>query len=490
MKTNRLLLVIAAFITTVLWGCGKEEPSLTIDPISGVLASAISSTGDKGTISFEASEDWTAIISGATSNWISLSPSSGKAGKVTINVNVIENDSYDSRSANIVLSCGTVEKSISIIQNQKDAIVLASNEYELNFDDKTLEIDIQTNTQFSVIIDDEDKDWIKTADTRALDSKKVIFNISENNGISPREATITFKGESVEQTIKVKQIHDFLSVERSALIDIYNSTAGDNWSVNTDWLSDLPVGYWTGITVNDEGAVTKIIFFQNNLDGELPKSIGNFYYLEELYINYNNVSGNLPEEIGNLKHLKCLDLHNNRFSGNIPESIGNLKELEYFYISDNRFNGSIPESIGNFTKLKVFECWNNPVSGSIPESIGNLVNLKDLRICYTYISGSIPESIGNLVNLTDLFLLRNSLSGAIPSSIGNLTNLERMSYYSNYFTGNIPASFVNLKKAVHCDISYNKLDGEIPSSLVQWVKRCCEDLTQRDGYSLKLPEGN
>ena len=65
-----------------------------------------------------------------------------------------------------------------------------------------------------------------------------------------------------------------------------------------------------------------------------------------------------------------------------------------------------------------------------------------------------------------------------------------MSYYSNYFTGNIPASFVNLKKAVHCDISYNKLDGEIPSSLVQWVKRCCEDLTQRDGYSLKLPEGN
>lgn len=490
MKANYLSLVLVAFIITLFTGCGKDEPTLTLDPVTGVLASAISSSGDKGTITFVASDNWTAQVVGGNSNWITLSPSSGQGGTVTMTINVMQNDSYDPRSANIILTCGSVEESFSIEQNQKDAIIIASNEYELNYNDKTLEVDLQTNTDFSVIIDDEAKDWIKTADTRSLNPKKMVFNISENNGICPREASITFKSNSVEQTIKVKQIHDYLSVEKSALIDIYNSTAGDNWNVNTDWLSDLPVSYWNGITVNDEGAVTKIVFWQNNLDGELPKSIGNFYYLEELYINYNNVSGNLPEEIGNLKHLKRFDIHNNRFTGRIPESIGNLKELEYIELSDNSFSNSIPETIGKLTNLKQIECWNNPISGSIPESIGNLENLEEISIGYTNISGPIPESIGNLQKLKGLYILCNRISGEIPSCIGNLTNLEYIVLNSNYLTGNIPESFVNLIKLNYCDLTYNKLNGEIPLSLVQWVKKCCDYSPQRNGYSLTLPEGN
>lgn len=488
MKTKSISLVLATLITTLFTGCGKDEPTLTLDPISGVLASAISSSGDKGTITFEASKDWTATISGANSGWITLSPSSGKAGSATMTVNVMENNSYDSRSANIVLTCGSIEKSFSIIQNQKDAIVLALNEYELNYNDKTLEVDLQTNTDFSVIIDDEAKDWIKVADTRSLNPKKMVFNISENTGICPREGAITFKANSVEQSIKVKQIHDYISVEKSALIDLYKSTNGDNWNVNTDWLSDLSVGYWTGITVNDKGAVTKIVFNNNNLDGELPKSIGNFYYLEELNIIYNKLPGTLPEEIGNLIHLKFFDIHANRLYGSIPESIGKLKELEFIDLSENSFRNSLPESIGELTNLKRIECWSNPLSGPIPESIGNLENLEEIAIGDTNISGPIPESIGNLKNLRGLYFLNNRISGEIPSCIGNLPNLEQIVLYSNYLTGNIPESFVNLKKVTYCDLTYNKLDGKIPLSLVQWVKKCCDYSPQRNGYNLILPE--
>lgn len=47
----------------------------------------------------------------------------------------------------------------------------------------------------------------------------------------------------------------------------------------------------------------------------------------ELY--KNNIQGTIPKELGNLKSLISLDLYNNNISGTIPTSLGKLKNLVF-----------------------------------------------------------------------------------------------------------------------------------------------------------------
>ena len=44
---------------------------------------------------------------------------------------------------------------------------------------------------------------------------------------------------------------DQLTIEREALIALYNATDGDNWENNTNWCSDKPLNEWYGDPVVD-----------------------------------------------------------------------------------------------------------------------------------------------------------------------------------------------------------------------------------------------
>ena len=60
------------------------------------------------------------------------------------------------------------------------------------------------------------------------------------------------------------------SEERSALLDLYSSTQGEQWL--KPWNPELPVSKWQGVTV-EKGHVVEINLFRNNLDGSLPKTM-------------------------------------------------------------------------------------------------------------------------------------------------------------------------------------------------------------------------
>ena len=51
--------------------------------------------------------------------------------------------------------------------------------------------------------------------------------------------------------------------ERAALVAIYDATDGDNWTDNTNWKTEEPVGEWYGVTV-ENGVVTGLELFDNN----------------------------------------------------------------------------------------------------------------------------------------------------------------------------------------------------------------------------------
>ena len=48
------------------------------------------------------------------------------------------------------------------------------------------------------------------------------------------------------------------SPDRAALVALYNATDGPNWTNNSGWLTDTPVGQWYGVATNDSGRVTSL----------------------------------------------------------------------------------------------------------------------------------------------------------------------------------------------------------------------------------------
>lgn len=128
--------------------------------------------------------------------------------------------------------------------------------------------------------------------------------------------------------------------ECDALVALYNTTAGVDWTVNTDWLSTTTPCSWYGV------ACEAIPYPHPD-----PYPIG--YYVVGLNLVENNLSGSLPIEIGDLTSLKELSLGSNHLTGVIPASVGNLQALETLYLSKNALAGEIPASFLTLAALQV-----------------------------------------------------------------------------------------------------------------------------------------
>jgi len=152
--------------------------------------------------------------------------------------------------------------------------------------------------------------------------------------------------------------HGIKRDDYDALAALYQSTNGENWLQNTNWLSEELVETWYGITV-ECGHVTGISLDDNNLNGQLTSEIGDLENLEVLSLMNNQLYGPLVPELGKLFNLKELYLFQNHFSGNIPATLGNLNNLETLIINRNTLTDSLPAGIGNLPHLEILSISDN-----------------------------------------------------------------------------------------------------------------------------------
>jgi Leucine-rich repeat (LRR) protein len=254
-----------------------------------------------------------------------------------------------------------------------------------------------------------------------------------------------------------------LEQDSLALVALYNSTDGANWTTNTNWLSGN-VSTWYGIIIAGD-RVTQINLGNNNLTGTLPAEIGNLTQLLLLRVGNNALSGPIPAQIGNCTNLILLQIYNNQLSGSIPAEIGNLINVNTMQLSNNQLSGAIPAEIGNLINLQYLELFGNPFTGPFPVAICNLPILQWLEFYNTSISGNLPPEIGNLTNLRYLNLGQNNLSGALPAEIGNMISLETLYLVDNELSGSLPPEIGKLDSLRMFALSHNNFSGEIPGEI-------------------------
>ena len=238
--------------------------------------------------------------------------------------------------------------------------------------------------------------------------------------VSNGTATITGRSGSASASAIVTIIDN--SREREALVALYNSTAGPNWTVSTNWLSDEPIDTWHGVSTDADGRVIRLDLRENRL------------------------SGPIPDEITQLQNLRVVDLSNNRLTGSIPSGIGELQNLTWLGLGWNRLTGRIPPALGKLRKLRVLGLSDNQLTGSIPPDLGQLQYLVNLYLDYNDLTGPIPPELGQMRNLGLLNLGGNGLTGSIPAELGRLQGLWYLALENNLgLTGILPNVFLNFK---------------------------------------------
>ena len=315
------------------------------------------------------------------------------------------------------------------------------------------------------------------------------------------------------------------AADREALVALYNATGGANWTNNTNWLTNAPIGQWHGVTTEGNGRVTNLDLNDNQLSGTIPTQLGSLANLKELWLSENQLTGEIPPELGSLTNLMVLDLDDNDLTGTMPTQLGDLINLEELHLTQNQLAGEIPTELARLTSLKILAVGGNQLTGEIPPELGNLVKLERLSLSDNQLTGMLPDSLTRMTALTRFFFYNNpglcapvgdafqewleSIADGIGSSCAPVDSPEDRSVlvklhgatggsgwgnsatwlsdrpvrewygvvndasgrvtglflHRNQLTGEIPAELGNLTNLAHLRLDGNRLTGAIPAEL-------------------------
>lgn len=253
------------------------------------------------------------------------------------------------------------------------------------------------------------------------------------------------------------------AAECEALVVLYNSTDGDNWTTRTGWLANNTPCAWFGVQCFFGSSITSISLCSNALTGSIPARLATLPNLNLLSLCSNQLSGPIPPELGSAVSLRFLVLHANQLTGTIPAELGNLSNLVTLSLTSNRLTGSVPAALGNLTEMVGnLALGGNQLTGAIPSELGRLSKLRNFSLNDNQLSGPIPPQLGNMVFLNSLDLSNNQLTGSIPPELGS-PPLGSLRLYGNQLSGLVPWAVAARGGAMPiCLFRHGNLDLFIP----------------------------
>lgn len=225
--------------------------------------------------------------------------------------------------------------------------------------------------------------------------------------------------------------NDVGNSEGFALMAFYNSTNGDSWDDNTNWMVDSTVGNWFGISTSS-GNVTEIDIFFNNISGSGLQHLPALPSLNYLYMNSPTLSGDIIN-LSELTLLTYIHMGGTSIFGDIT-NVSELTSLNHLSMERTLVSGSIAD-ISGLTSLDFIGLrFNESISGDI-SNISEMNLLEFLYLDSTSVSGDI-SNVSEMTSLQALYLDSTSVSGNV-ANISGITSLARLFLYNTSVSGNI-----------------------------------------------------
>ena len=199
---------------------------------------------------------------------------------------------------------------------------------------------------------------------------------------------------------------------------------------------------------------------ENELNGTLPKSIGNLYSLELLSISSNNLQGVISDSFfSNFSKLRSLDLSSTSLSLKFSLDWVPPFQLDRIYLTSCNLGSTFPNWSQTQRKVSFLEISDANISDTIPaEWLEDLPStLMDLNISSNQIHGQLPNVLAKGLNGLAIDLSASRIEGTLPLFPTNLTFL----YLSkNRFSGSISSLCkINAQLLAFLDLSDNMISG-------------------------------
>ena len=213
-KMHCMQKALFVLLSVVLVACsGEEKVNLPDEPETPEAEITLAEGTDKhplldasgGTVTlhFTSTADWKATVGNVrASSWITVSPTSGKAGEASVTISVAANDGTDERTASVFLDCGDSRETIVVSQKQKDALIVSRQSYELSAGESLIEVEVEANVTFEVEVSDT---WIEQISTRSLEKSVLSFRILANDGYEKRSGSILVRSGELQETVRIYQ---------------------------------------------------------------------------------------------------------------------------------------------------------------------------------------------------------------------------------------------------------------------------------------------
>ena len=212
MMRKLLTFLKAVAIATLIAGCGgtgtENEPEITpeIKFTEDIVTSGISveSAEQSITLSFSTNVAWSATVS---ANWLTISPSSGEAGKNSVKVEVEENRTGQPRSATITISDKESTRKVSVTVRQealKASLTVSPESLEFSANKGEEMLNVTSNTDWVIT---KDAEWITLDSDKGKGLATIAAGVTENTSLTSRTGSITVSTTdgSVKKTVSVRQ---------------------------------------------------------------------------------------------------------------------------------------------------------------------------------------------------------------------------------------------------------------------------------------------
>ena len=212
MMRKLLTFLQAVAISTLIAGCGgtgtENEPEITpeIKFTEDIVTSGISveSAEQSITLSFSTNVAWSATVS---ADWLTISPSSGEAGKNSVKVEVEENRTGQPRSATITISDKESMQKVSVTVRQealKASLTVSPESLEFSANKGEEMLNVTSNTDWVIT---KDAEWITLDSDKGKGLATIAAGVTENTSLTSRTGTITVSTSdgSVKKTVSVRQ---------------------------------------------------------------------------------------------------------------------------------------------------------------------------------------------------------------------------------------------------------------------------------------------
>jgi endoglucanase len=198
------ILGCTGFFSATFSSCAGDDPAPDPELVVSTGALSFSNTGEAKFFHVKANQKWFVTSS---ESWLTVSPASGNAGTIKVDVVAGANASTAERTATLTAKTGTLTETITVLQGASSLLIVEEDEFDVAVEGDEITIPVQSSGSYSITIDSE---WITHVGESGTTAP--VFAVISNPSMIVREGTITFTLNDLTETVTISQAANPLNI--------------------------------------------------------------------------------------------------------------------------------------------------------------------------------------------------------------------------------------------------------------------------------------